>query len=543
MVIILAIVAMSVFTNDLALATSIPPVNRWMGNPPPIKIWEREKSSQHSPEEEGMTVVSDRPARLLSRRKALIVETDILPFINIQRYHDFWEKQGWSTVICRYDYGDWEALRNFEIGLRIDDNRLINVHLVGNNMPYCYFEHLTYWDEPEPERSVFVSDLPFENLTGIWTDEGHRGMEAGNGLLDRWVDSEGYKIQLFVTRLVTNAPLAGSPQWVVENFYQKLYTLYENGPLPGSDVLVVSDIKEFPPSEDAKWLRNIYGGRNMVQYENDLTNPNNVTRGRVLNWLERQSRIFSLLNAHGNSDFMVFENNGDWQHLSAKDFVNRDSKSWICYLYSCGTCYFPEPRSIGNTLTGLENGGVAVIGFTSITHGLWFGEKVFYEALQKGESIGESYMRFFNAFQTKTPGDLEWKLREYGQTVLLGEASIGARLRFPRPDLSVKWKKPIINADKSLSVKLVISNEGYVPSPACMVRLYIKKGGNEPVLMLERSMKILPKRKRIVDLEIPAVDLPNLPFQLIAEANPLSEGQRLFEEESYANNTAVVKVE
>jgi len=78
--IILAIVVMSVFFCALAWADA-PPVSNWTTTPPVVKVWKRVKSRQGIGVGEGLFFVSDRPAENLSLRKALVIQSDLLPYV------------------------------------------------------------------------------------------------------------------------------------------------------------------------------------------------------------------------------------------------------------------------------------------------------------------------------------------------------------------------------------------------------------------------------------------------------------------------------
>ncbi|OGI29551.1 MAG: hypothetical protein A2288_01565 [Candidatus Moranbacteria bacterium RIFOXYA12_FULL_44_15] len=87
--------------------------------------------------------------------------------------------------------------------------------------------------------------------------------------------------------------------------------------------------------------------------------------------------------------------------------------------------------------------------------------------------------------------------------------------------------------------RVVVKNEGYVPSKKTSLRVYTQKGSGSPVLIQERGIsRIDPKRRKTLELEIPAGNLPSTPYRLIVQIDP----ENKIPEENETNNRVVAVV-
>ncbi|MDQ1284571.1 MAG: hypothetical protein QG620_919 [Patescibacteria group bacterium] len=502
-----------------------------------------------------VNVLSEVDAPWLTKKKAIVVSTSMLPFVEVRKFQDFLKKCGYASVVCEFHSGSKEDLRNFIRTLYGSDNRLEKALFIGNDIPVAVFEA---WEVPvagaDPVLLEYPSDLYFMNLTAEFLDIGYGKTVAGNGKFDWWNDKsvDPYKIQVEVSRLPLNLPYIGSPEWILKNMFRKLYAAYDKEKESVPKALIAAD-DYFDPSGNVYWLKEIFGKRNVVVRSDgddpEVTGGNIVTKESLLSFLTARRYNLVFLMSHGGFlSNSVYENfHREPQTIAYADYFSVGSLAQIYMLNMCGAGNYLWDNFLAGTLASGENFGLTAVAFSGITKG-FLGMADFFPTLAYGGDFGTAYRKYFNKMVEM---DASWTFSNLSKMTLVGFKIVNVYLRYPRPELVVQWKKlppppPPPPSPEVFSVNtytVVIKNDGYVPSKRTTVRAYTKKGRADPILVLEKTLaRILPGKRRTVSLELE--NLPAPPFRLIVEVNPMIDGARAFEEEGdYSNNKAVKVIE
>ena len=491
--------------------------------------------------------VADPNDSMFIRRKAVIVSSSELSFINFDERHELLRKCGYSSVVCEFQGGTKEELRSFIDELYEDDNRLEEIEFSGDEIPKTFFEGNRdgYSVESYPSDWYYAMHPTVEFL-----DVGYNGAVAGNGVFDSWHDPAGkYEMRINVSRIPVNVPYAGSPEWIFQNNLRKLYAVYKS---ENSGKAFIAADDYFLPDNFRSAMASIFGrGNVLLRKDGDpmITGGNAVTKESLLRLLGGRDFNVAVIMSHGggltSSVYRDFHKvpQGIWYN----EFFDVNPRAQVYFLNMCMAGVFSADNFLAGSLVSGKDYGLAAFASSAVNKGLFFGgaDAVFYKLLKQGESLGSAFRKYYNhEAQGIAPGVL-WYW--YTDKLLVGFSEINIYLRYPRPDLEIEWKKlpppppppPPPSREGFLFKRVVVKNEGYVPSKKTSLRVYTQKGSGSPVLIQERGIsRIDPKRRKTLELEIPAGNLPSTPYRLIVQIDP----ENKIPEENETNNRVVAVV-
>ncbi len=319
------------------------------------------------------------------------------------------ELEGYTVSVYRWtgDVSDPEPLKAWIVAQYIASP--FNGMVFVGNMSVAWYEND---HDAHDRRAEFPTDLYFMDLDGNWTDS------DSNGMFESHMDGGGDTApEVWLGRLTASPLLSEDEVILLSNYFAKNH-LYRIGAL--------STNRRALAYVDDDWVGTFTGVGNAYSDWDSVTDKYTTTADdyRDVRIKAGYELIHIMAHSSSTSHSWKIPNATDpskslWDgDFYGNEIPTEDPKAIFYNLFACSSARYVRRDYIGGRYIFETTLGLAVVGSTKAGGMWWFDQ--FYTPFGSGESIGESFLQWFQYVAPYDAGDIIW---HYGMT-LLGDPTL-----------------------------------------------------------------------------------------------------------------------